>query len=416
MGKDGFSFDDGIGRRLVGPDLSVLSNGLGAFPRATRKDWWRPECSVDSFSRLDAIFTASTARRADTPRLWNRAAQEPSIRFDNPPQLGAATYDIDDYLDRNVATGLLIARGDTILVERYQYARTDTMRLTSFSMAKTIVALLVGLAVEDGLIGSIDDLAEKYATGLAGTEYGRTSIKALLTMSSGVKFREDYLGFDDAARLSRATFGQASPGGADAVRAFNERIAPAGKRWSYASAETFVLAMILRAVYGKPLVAVLQERIWQPMGAEADATWLVDRSGLEVGYMGFNAVLRDYARLGMLLADRGQVGGRQLVPAAWIAAMTMESFGPSSTGRPFGYGYQTWLLPSRRPTFALFGVRGQFIFVEQARRLVMVHTAVRADPRDPRNAATFALWRGVRASLPPDPPSAAARTRPPIRP
>ena len=296
-------------------------------------------------------------------------------------------------------TGLLIARDDEILVERYQYGRGDAMRLTSFSMAKTIVALLVGLAVEDGRVRSLDDPAERYATTLAGTEYGRTPLRALLTMSSGVRFREEYDGNDDVTKLSIATFGRGSEGGAAALRAFNDRIAPPGARWYYASSETYVLAMVCRAVFGRSLMEVLQERVWKPIGAEADATWLTDRSGLEIGYMGFNAVLRDYARLGRLLAAGGAAGGRQLVSNAWIGAMSTPAFSASQTGKGNGYGYQTWIVPSAMPTFALFGVRGQYLFVDPRNRLVMVNTAVRSDPRDRRNAETFILWETVRATL-----------------
>ncbi len=398
-GLDGFEFRDGIGRRAGGPNLPVLADGAGQYPRATARNWWQPPYGVDAFSRLDEIFAASTARRAAAPSPWRRADREPAIRFTNPASLGGGRYDLDGYLDRQPATGLLIAQGDTILAERYQYGRSDTMRLTSFSMAKTIVALLIGVAVGDRLIASLDDPAERHAPTLAGTEYGRTPLRALLAMSSGVKFREDYDGSDDVTKLSAATFGRQSPGGVDAVRYFNERIAAPGARWYYASSETYVLAMVARAVFGRPLVDVLQERIWQPMGAEADATWMTDRSGLEIGYMGFNAVLRDYARLGLLMADGGRAGGRQLIDGSWVAAMTKPTFSPSQTGRPVGYGYQTWTIPGtipgQKPTFGLFGVRGQLILVEPTRRLVMVHTAVRTDARDPGSASSFALWAAL---------------------
>ena len=398
-----FVFTGGVGRRADGPDLPALKGGRPDFPRADRRTWWQPAGSVDGFSHLDSIFPAATARAGGVASPWRRAAREPDIRYANPAWLGGGRFDIDGYLDRNPVTGLLIARDDEILVERYQYDRNDAMRLTSFSMAKTIVALLVGLALEDGRIPSLDEPAERIATSLAGTEYGRTPLRALLTMSSGVKFTEEYDGHDDVTRLSVATFGRGSEGGAAALRTFNERIAAPGARWYYASSETYVLAMACRAAFGRPLTAVLQERVWQPMGAEADATWLTDRSGLEIGYMGFNAVLRDYARLGRLLAAGGRAADRQLVPKAWIDAMSTPAFTAGQTGKGNGYGYQTWILPTREPSFALFGVRGQYLFVDPARRLTMVNTAVRSDPRDRRNAETFALWEALRRATAPIP-------------
>jgi CubicO group peptidase (beta-lactamase class C family) len=395
---DLFVRSGGVLLRKGGPNLQSLGGGSGGFSRANRQTWWRPEYSVDSFSRLDEIFAASTARAAGNASPWQRLAEEPPLRYSPPAHLGGGSFDIDGYLDRNQVTGLLIARGNTILVERYQYDRTDRMRFTSFSMAKTVVALLIGLAVEDGAIRSLDDPAERFVPALSGTEYGRTPLRFLLTMSSGVRFREEYDGADDSARLSRATFGGGTVGGAEAVRAFNERIWAPGERWYYSSAETYVLAMVARAAHGQSLSAVLQDRIWQPMGAEADATWLTDRSGLEIGYMGVNAVLRDYARLGLLMADGGRGGGRQILPQPWLAAMTQAAFSAGQIRRSFGYGYQTWTDPKRDGSFGLFGVRGQFIFVDPAKRLVMVNTAVRASPRDSRNAETFALWGAVRSA------------------
>jgi CubicO group peptidase (beta-lactamase class C family) len=398
-GADRFVFEGGIGRRAGGPSLQVLRGEQPTFPRADRLTWWQPGFSVDSFSRLDEIFPVSTAHAAATASPWQRAPREPDFRYTSPPFLGGGRFDIDGYLDRNPVTGLLIAQGDTILLERYQYGRSDAMRLTSFSMAKTVIGILTGLAQEDGLIRSLDDPAETFAKSLAGTEYGRTPVRALLTMSSGVKFREEYDGNDDVSKLSRNTFYQATAGGADAVRPFNERIAEPGKRWYYASSETFVLAMVCRAAFGRPLSTVLQERVWQPMGAEADATWLTDASDLELGYMGFNAVLRDYARLGRLLANGGEAGGRRLVPRAYVEAMSSAQFTPSQTGKSTGYGYQTWIIPGREPSFGLFGVRGQFVLVDPALKLVMANTAVRTDPRDRGNADTFALWDAVRTTL-----------------
>lgn len=386
-------FEDG------GARLQAYASPLGGFPRADRSNWWRASHSVDGFSRLDEIWNANMVRRGPSASAWKRPAMEPRISYEGSPRVGAGRFDVDAYLERNPATGLAVVQGDTLLVERYRYGRRETHRLTSFSMAKTIVAMLVGLAVEERRIASIEDHAERYVPGLAGSEYGRTPLRHLLTMSSGVDFREEYDANDDTARLSRATFVGQSPGGAAAARLFDRRGAEPGRRWYYASSETYVLALVLRAAIGRPIADYLSERIWQPMGAEADASWLVEATGTEVGYMGFNAVLRDYARLGALLADGGRAGGRQLVPPSWLREMTRPHFSGTQTGRWYGYGFQTWVFPDNDGSFALLGVRGQSIFVDPARRLVLVHTAVRPDARDPGGADTTALWRGLKASL-----------------
>lgn len=382
-----------------GPDLASYADASGQFPPASRRTWWQASHSVDGFSRLDQILPANTVRKPETPSTWRRAAAPPTITY--ATQLtGSRRFSIDEYLARNPATGLLIAQGDTIHVERYQYGRTDAHRLTSFSMAKTVTAMLVGLAIADGAIASIDDPAERYVPELKDSEYGRTPIRHLLTMSSGVRFDEDYSGRDDVSRMVAAMMFPQAPGGPAAVRQFNQRIAPPGQRWSYASAETQVLGLVLRAAIKRPIAEYLSERIWQPIGAESDASWVVDGSGQEATFAYFNAVLRDYARLGMLLANGGKVGERQVIPADWLREMTRAQFTSTQTGRWFGYGFQTWIFPDNDGSFVLLGVRGQAIYVDPARRLVMVHTAVRPQARDPGGAETTALWRGVKAAFP----------------
>jgi CubicO group peptidase (beta-lactamase class C family) len=164
---------------------------------------------VGMFSHYDQLLEGRTIRRAASPSRLLRAPAEPALRYEYQGE----TRSLDDYLARNPATGLLIARGDTILVERYQYARTDLHRFTSFSMAKTITAMLVGIAIAENLIRSVDDVAGTYVPALADTEYGRTSLRHLLQMSSGVRFRENYSGQDDVARLFGATVLQHGPGG-----------------------------------------------------------------------------------------------------------------------------------------------------------------------------------------------------------
>ena len=391
-----FLYRDGIGSRNDGPMMSQLGALGGGFATANRGNWWQPAYSVDSFSRLDDIWPAARVSAPAQASPLRRRAREPDIGFDGAPVHGLGRFSIDDYLSRNPTTGLLIIRDDEILVERYQYARHDQHRLTSFSMAKTLVAVLIGLALEEGHIGGIEQTAGSIVPELLGCEYGATPLRHLLTMSSGVAFRETYDGRDDSAGLSRLTFGGQSAGGAAVPPFFNNRIAPPGRRWYYSSVETFVLALVLRRAIGRPIADYCAEKLWQPLGAEADASWLTDRSGLEIGYMGFNAVLRDYARLAMLLASGGQHRGRQLLPQRWLAEMSRAHVTGAETGRWFGYGLQTWIFPVAESGFALLGVRGQAIFIDPSRRLALVHTAVRPDARDPGGADLAALWRGVK--------------------
>jgi len=376
-----------------GLDAEDYGASLG-YPKGERATFLRAQSLVGSHSHLDELFEGRVIGKAATPSRLLRAASEPAI----PWEFKGEALTLDAYLARNPTTGLLIARGDTILVERYQYDRHDRHRFTSWSMAKTVTSMLIGIALAEGRIRSVDDLAAAYVPELGGTQYGRTSLRHLLQMSSGVRFVEEYSGDDDVMKLARATFAKRGEGGVAAVLPFNERLVPAGTRFYYASIETEVLGLVLRNAVGRPVAAYLEEKIWQPMGAEADATWLVDRSGQEATFCCINAVLRDYARLGLLLAHEGNWRGRQLIPAAWIRDATtvradQPHLRPGIAASFFGYGYQTWIFPGERRMFALLGVRGQSIFVDPQSRLVMVHTAVRKqEAAGPGPRESTALW------------------------
>jgi len=310
-------------------------------------------------------------------------------KSDKEVDLGA-----DAFMEHNRNLGLLVMKGDTILAERYQYERKPEHRFTSASMAKTVVSMMIGIALSEKRIGSIDDKAEQYVPALKGLPYGETSLRHLLTMSSGVKFTERYDGLDDAAVLIGKTIFHKGPGGVDTVISFTQRERDPGTRFVYASAETQVLGLVLRAATGKALADYLSEKIWQPMGAEADASWLIDAGGYEIAYCCLNATLRDWGRLGLLLANDGAFDGKQIIPAAWIREATTPQEGFQRLGRATrnnGYGYQTWLISTPQRRFALMGVRGQAVFIDPDLKLVVVHTAIHASSRD--NDARGAQFR-----------------------
>lgn len=377
-----------------GPNADAYGASSG-YPIGDRSTFADGRFIIGSFSHLDQIFESRLIRRAPTPSALRRAPSEPVLRH----EYAGETRTLDGYLARNPTTGFLVARGDTILVERYQYSRNDRHRLASWSMAKTVTSMLIGIAIDEGRIRSIDDLAAAYVPALAGTEYGRTSLRHLLQMSSGVRFVERYTGQDDLARLLADSIGQRSAGAIDTLKPFNHRVRPSGAMFSYASAETQVLGLVLRGAVGRPVADYMQEKIWEPIGAEADATWLIDRAGQEATWCCLNAVLRDYARLGLLLAHDGQWRGRQIIPATWLADATRAGISRVRVGMEpanpefAGYGYQTWILPGERRMFFLSGLLGQLMFVDPGAQLVMVHTAVRSQPSD--LGAEIALWRAL---------------------
>jgi CubicO group peptidase (beta-lactamase class C family) len=292
----------------------------------------------------------------------------------------------------------MVVKGDTVLAERYQYGRNAQHRLESASVAKTVLGMLVGIAVHEKKIGSIEDKVEQYVPDLKGHPYGQTSIRDLLTMSSGIAYREHAANPRDESsrRLIANTIWRKTEGGAEAVLEFDRREAPAGTRFNYASSDSEVLGLVLARAVGQPLATYLSEKIWQPMGAEANAAWIIDKGGYELSYCCLNAVLRDFARFGMLLANYGALDGKQIIPAEWVKAATTPSAPHLRVGQatPYnGYGYQTWLIKANAPMFAAFGLRGQAIFVDAASKLVVVHTAVWQDGSDQNERrAQFELW------------------------
>ncbi len=356
-------------------------------------------CLIGALSDFDKLFPARVVAAPKATVPLGRAVGEPSIRYTYAGQ----SLTLDQYLNAHPVTGFLIAKGDSILVERYQYARTDRQRLTSFSMAKTIVALLIGIAVKEGAIRSIDEPAEAYVPGLEGSEYGRTPIKALLQMSSGVAFREVYTdATSDIATLARLTLGQAPGGSLPAVKRFNTRTAPPGQRFYYSSAETVVLGLVLAQATRRTISDYAREKLWEPLGAEAEATWSMDATGQEVTFAYFNAVLRDWARLGLMLAHDGMWSGKSIVPREWLLAATTIAprDGHLRLGAPWsGYGYQTWLVAGKRRMFALRGYRGQFVIVDPEAKLVLVQTAARSGSDSTADWELLALWEAVTSQL-----------------
>jgi len=348
-------------------------------------------CRVGAFSNYGSLFPSRVVKAPATASPLKRAAAEPEIRY----TFEGKERTLDDYLNSRPVTGLLIARDDTILVERYQYGRTDKHLLTSFSMAKSIIGLLVGIALDRGAIRSIDDLAEVYVPELKGSEYGRTPIKALLQMSSGVEFSEIYSDItSDIYTLARMTLEQGPAGSIEALKHFNTRRAPPGQSFSYSSAESLVLGVVVAKATGRTVSDFASEVLWQPLGAESDARWNIDATGQEVTYAYYNAVLRDWARLGLMLAHGGKWAGRTIVPEQWIAASTtVQPDWPSPT-----YGYQIWISPFDPSRFYLRGLRGQFVSVDPKTRTIMVQTALAGNEHATTELAQ--LFAGARALIP----------------
>lgn len=385
------------------PDEEQLGKASGYPVARSLGQAFQGAYRMGSFSAMDSIAPHCTLPPSAEPLSLKKSGSEPAFRY----RFEGRTQSLDDYMQRQRATALLVLKDGEIVAERYSYDRTPQQRLLSNSMAKTIVALAVGKALEEGLIRSLDDTADSYAPALANTLYGSTRIVNLLRMASGAQFVEDYSGHDDSARFSQAV---RNLGAAKAAHMISVRVMPEGERFNYASAETQILGLVLRGATGSTLCDYVAEKIWQPMGAESKATWLINPlDGVEYAAGNFNATVRDYARLGWLLANDGQARGKPVIPRDHVLNMTdatrqPENFKPSrmeTKGSTYmGYGFQTWLLPGSSRRFVLLGIYGQAIFVDPALKLVIVHMAVGNDASGDASgthlgAERDALWRGI---------------------
>lgn len=391
---------------LAAPDEETLCKSRG-YPVGTARNWFFDECvRVGSFTHqaeIPGIFGGSvnTMQPSAAPLVLEKAEKEPAYRWSVAGQSGLT---LEDYLQRQRVMALLVIKNGVIQVERYQYDRTDTDRYLSNSMAKTITAMGVGIAMREGRIRSLDDRADSYAPTLSGTLYGETSIRNLLRMSSGAKFEELYNGADDLARYGAASSRAGSAAGAKVI---TQRLHPQGTVFNYASAETDMLALVMQGATGESLSAYLQPRLWQPMGAASSGLWRTNITGLERASGNFNATARDYARLGILLSNDGRRPDRpelgEIIPRDFLIEATdwkqhPPAFAPQKATPYYGYGYQVWTFPGPQRRFALLGVYGQSIFVDPAQKLVLVHLAANATAKAGQTSMgreLGALWYGV---------------------
>jgi CubicO group peptidase (beta-lactamase class C family) len=272
---------------------------------------------------------------------------------------------LDDFLNETRVAGFLVIKDGRIVAERYAHGHGPDSVWTSFSVAKSVLSLLYGAALQDGSIRSLDDSVTKYLPALRGSAYDDVTVRHLLQMSSGVAWNEDETDpQSDLAQTGRV----GRTGGIDALLAYMKRLprqAPAGSVFNYNTGETHIAGALLRAATGKSLAQYLSEKIWQPAGMEADAHWLLMRDGdVEFGGCCLSATLRDYGRLGLLALRGGATAdGTRVVAKEWLAASTA----PAPTAP--NYGYLWWL--EGRGRYAASGIFGQYIYVDPETQVVV---------------------------------------------
>ncbi len=388
-------------------DRLGMQKGYPVCPQALT----RPECRVGTWSANDQVAPSSVVRPSAEPLPLPSWQDAPDIRY----RWGLFSKTLDDFMADTQTMGLMVIKDGRVVAERYQYGRQPEMRFRSFSMAKTFTAMLVGMAHDKGLIRSLDDKAADYWPEIAPSAYGQTTIRNLLRMSSGVPFRELYTWTpdDDIWLWGRVLYSPENRMRPEKIVEYlnnkTTREAEQGLRFKYATIETEILGRVLSRAAGMSITQMTQEWLWTPMGAEAEARWLLAGTDQGEGTGGsFNATLRDYARFGVLLANDGRRGDVQIIPRDYLldatdAARQPGAFRPRSATPGMGYGYQTWIAPFKERTFALQGIHGQHIMVQPKSGIVMVQTSVNEQPsgrQDPRPyQMRDALWLGVLKSL-----------------
>ena len=303
---------------------------------------------------------------------------------------------LDDYLKSQNAAALIIVQDGKVRLERYALNFDAQGRWTSFSVAKSFTSTLVGAAIQDGHIKSLEDKVSQYVKGLQGSAYDDVTVRQLLTMSSGVKWNEDYE--DPNSDVSQFNKAKPEPG-LDAIVSYMRKLPRAhkpGEKWNYNTGETNLVGLLVSSATGRTLSDYLDEKIWKPAGMEAKGTWLLGKTGQEIAGCCIQAATRDYARMGLFVLGNGNAGGKQIVPADWFAQAIVKQMPIPFAGR--GYGFQWWTYDDG--SVAARGIFGQGIFIDPKRRLVIASNAnwTRAS-LGPEPAAREAFYRQVQALI-----------------
>lgn len=314
--------------------------------------FWTQEQRDQNFPHMERSFPIHVVKAGRTVRALPKGA---------PLPVSAAM--VDAYVASQNVAGLIVVQDGKVRLERYARGLTREGRWTSFSVAKSFTSTLVGAAIRDGYIGSVEEPVTKYIPDLAGSAYDGVTIAQLLTMTSGVKWNEDYTDpQSDVARM----FSVSVPPGMDPTVAYMrtlKREAAPGEKWVYKTGETNLIGVLVANAVKKPLANYLSETVWQRYGMEQDAFWMIDASGREVAGCCLSVSLRDYARMGQFAME----GGAGIVPDGWFAEATRAQ---AAIGNPgYGYGYQWWTYPAGR--FGGQGIFGQSITVDPASRTVI---------------------------------------------
>lgn len=353
------------------------------------------ETRADNFRQFHTLFPSKSIDPGDS--VWDFESNlKPLPEFYT---FEGQEYRIDEFMERTSTTGFALARHGEMLYEAYFSGYEADSLPTSFSVAKSFVSALVGIAIERGYIASVRDPVELYVPALADTAYGPIPLHHLLTMSSGVDFDEDYADpRSDINRLPLRIF-VLRKGLPDLLEEL-EVLREPGVYRQYSSSDTMVLGLVLQGATGRSPARFLEETIWKPAGMEYPAYWCTDLQGHTLAYGFLSVSLRDYLRFGRLYLSEGQRDGEQIIPAEWVARSVNPQelhLQPGDNARsdwPLGYGYQWWILGQPHGDFAAIGIWGQYIYVHPGHGVVIAKTS--ADPNfEARDHETITVLRAL---------------------
>jgi CubicO group peptidase (beta-lactamase class C family) len=358
-----------------------------------------PELAVSTFRNIDRLFPTRLIPRSRRP-LPLPADPSPitSITFTDKGR----SLTLDEFIAENSITGLLILKEGRIKMERYLRGNSEKTRWMSMSIAKSVTSTLVGAALKQRLIRSISDSVTRYIPSLRGSAYDGVTVRDVLTMASGVQWTETYTNpASDRRRLLEAQISQV-PGSAMEVMKSLRRAAAPGMVNRYSTGETQVAAEVLRGAIQRPLADYLAERIWSRVGMEADAKWWLDSpNGTEIGGSGISATLRDFGRFGLFIMNDGVVGRDSILPSGWVREATTPK--QLKDGRAIDYGYLWWTAETDAATrdraFTGEGIHGQWLYVNPAKRVVIVIWSAQVRPSGGAPVNVWSFFDAVAETL-----------------
>ncbi len=357
----------------------------------------------DNFPHLADVMPSHAMDAAPQPRPFFAGVP---VQLPNSFSYAGSDRPTADFLTSTDTAALIVVKDGAIRFEDYWLTGGPDVPWISFSVAKSFVSALIGIAINDGHIASVEDLMTDYAPSLAGSAYDNVRIKDVLQMSSGARWNEDYSDpMSDVFRLGAAVGG----GSLDEFVASMSREFEPGTLCRYNSADTQALGLILACAIGQSITDYTVEKLWRPLGMESAGAWLLDSSGREMVFAGLMSTARDFAKLGELYRNNGVVNGTQVVPSEWVAASITPDAPHIMPGAvefsedpaPVGYGYQWWIPGGDRGEYAAIGVYNQFIYVDPSRDVVIVKlSANRAYgtsvfERDNRESETIEFLRAI---------------------